>query len=415
MGVDVWMGIKTQITGKEFPERRPVSRRRERLMVLAAVLLILLLTAPISYQRIYGGGWSDFPEHVHYAKLILAGQLADLPSHVPSHPVYHLLLVGLHLLTFRRVGMFALAFLLQVLIQFLSAGIIYAWLGGTDRAGGEWKRFLLVVALLYAAPLMLFAFWDGLFYLGYIGLATYHNPTIHLLRPVALLSFLVSIRIFSHPRNSSRFVAASAGLLILSALVKPNYLLCLLPALVLLAVLRWWKKLPVDWRLLSFGYLVPGVLILLLQYGVTYLYPAGEPGAVLFSPLTAVRTYSGYLPWKFMLSILFPLVVLATNFRRALRYNPLLLAWLGFLASLPQMYLLAETGVRALHGNFLWGAQIMSFILFVASAVFLWREQPQPAPSSGNTRNRIAWLALGLHVIAGAVHYVNQMTAISYY
>ena len=57
---------------------------------------------------------------------------------------------------------------------------------------------------------MVFVFWDKLFYLGYIGLATYHNPTIRLLQPVALLSFFCAVRVFTPLSNSWKVVLSSA-------------------------------------------------------------------------------------------------------------------------------------------------------------------------------------------------------------
>ena len=222
---------------------------------------------------------------------------------------------------------------------------------------------------------MVFVFWDKLFYLGYIGLATYHNPTIRLLQPVALLSFLLAVRVFTSFSNSWKVVLSSAFLVIFSALIKPNYLLCILPALGLMVVI-WlvWKK-PVDWRLLIAGFSGARHFDPVGSAIANLYLPGNDASSIIFDPLGVMSGYSGYLLPKFFLSILFPLVVLIFNFRRVVRDNTLMLAWVGFLASVLQMYLLAELGSRFADGNFLWGAQIMSFILFVASARFLWREK----------------------------------------
>ena len=161
---------------------------------------------------------------------------------------------------------------------------------------------------------MVFVFWDKLFYLGYIGLATYHNPTIHLLQPVALLSFLLAVRVLTSFCSSWKVVLSSTLLIIFSALIKPNYLLCILPALGLMVVIRLlWNK-PVDWRLLIAGFLAPGTLILLVQLFLTYYLPGNDASSIIFDPLAVMRGYSGYLLPKFFLSILFPLAVLNLQF-----------------------------------------------------------------------------------------------------
>ena len=126
-----------------------------------------------------------------------------------------------------------------------------------------------------------------------------------------------------------------------------------------------------------------------------------------------MRGYSGYLLPKFFLSILFPLAVLLFNFRRVVRDNTLMLAWAGFLASVPQMYLLAESGDRFVQGNFLWGAQIMALILFVASARFLWRERLATGKLPERERT-VVLIIYAAHFLAGIAYFVSLMILAGY-
>lgn len=380
-------------------------------MILAMAVVTILITVPIYAHRIYSGV-SDFPSHIQYARLILGRLYQQVPIHILAHPAYQLLLIGIYWLTFQKVGMFAIAVLIQVAVQTLTVLIIYWWFG-RDKQNRDWLRAIWAVSLTLVAPLMVFAFWDRLFYLGYIGVATYHNPTIRLLQPVALLSFLCAVRVFTPPPHSWKVVLSSALLVILSALIKPNFLVCLLPALGLMVVIRViWKK-PVAWRLLVAGFMLPGVLILSIQLLLTYYLPGNDPSSILFDPLGVMSGYSGYLLPKFFLSILFPLAVLIFNFRRVVRDNTMMLAWVGFLASVPQMYLLAESGDRFIQGNFLWGAQIMALILFVTSARFLWREKPAAEKFPG--WERVVVLSIyAAHFLAGIAYYVSLMILAGY-
>jgi len=380
-------------------------------VILAMAGVTILITIPIYAHRIYSAD-SDFPSHIQYAKLILGRLYQQVPIHILAHPAYQLLLIAVYLLAFHKAGMFAIAVLVQVVVQILTVLIIYFWFG-RDKQNRNWLRAIWAVSLILVAPVMVFVFWDKLFYLGYIGLATYHNPTIHLLQPVALLGFLCAVRVFTTQSNTWKVVLSSILLVILSALIKPNYLLCILPALGLMAVVRLiWKK-PVDWRLLIAGFLVPGTLILLVQLLLTYYLPGNDTSSILFNPLGVMNGYSGYLLPKFFLSILFPLVVLIFNFRRVVRDKPLMLAWVGFLVSVPQMYLLAESGSRFIQGNFLWGAQIMSLILFVASARFIWREELVPKKSPGWEKTVIL-IIYAAHFLAGIAYYVSLMILTGY-
>jgi hypothetical protein len=385
--------------------------KQDTWVVLVMAVATILITAPIYFHRIYAGA-SDFPSHIQYAKLILGRLYQQVPIHILAHPAYQLLLIVVYSLAFQKAGMYAIAVLVQVAVQTLTVLIIYRWFG-RDRRNRNWLRAIWAVSLTLVAPLMVFVFWDKLFYLGYVGLATYHNPTIRLLQPVALLSFLCAVRVFTPSSNSWKVVLVSALLVIFSALIKPNYLVSLLPALGLMAAIRLvWKK-PLDWRLLIVGFLLPGALILSVQLLLTYYLPGNDTSSILFSPLGVMSGYSGYLLPKFFLSILFPLAVLLFNFRRVVRDNTLMLAWLGFLASVPQMYLLAESGDRFIQGNFLWGAQIMALILFVASARFLWREQLVTEEFS--LKGKIVALAIyAAHLLAGIAYYASLMVLAGY-
>jgi len=380
-------------------------------IILAMILVTILITLPVYVHRIYFA-ISDFPKHIQPAKLILDQQYQQVSAAFLSHPAYQFLLIGIHLLTFRKVGMYAIAVLVQVAVQSLTVLIIYFWFG-RGKHNGNWLRAIWAVSLTLVAPLMVFVFLDKLFYLGYIGLATYHNPTIHLLKPVALLSFLLAVRVFTPFPNSWKVVLSSALLVILSALIKPNYLLCILPALGLMVVIHLICKKPVDWRLLIAGFLVPGPLILVVQLVLTYYLPGNDASSIIFNPLGVMSGYSGYLLPKFLLSILFPLAVLIFNFRQVVRDNTLRLAWVGFMASVLQMYLLAESGSRFADGNFLWGAQIMSLILFVASARFLWQEKLATGNFPG--WQRIVILSIyAAHFLAGLAYYVSLMILAGY-
>jgi hypothetical protein len=380
--------------------------KQDSWVILAMAVVTILITGPVYAHRIYSGV-SDFPSHIQYAKLIQGQLYQQVPIHILAHPAYQLLLIVVYLLAFQKAGMYAIAVLIQVVVQTLTVLIIYWWFG-RSKQNRNWLRAIWAVSLTLVAPLMVFAFWDKLFYLGYIGLATYHNPTIRLLQPVALLSFLCSLRVFTSYSNSWKFILLSALLVILSALIKPNYLLCVLPALGLMVLIRLiWKK-PVDWRMLIAGFLVPGVLILLVQLLLTYYLPGNENNSIVFSPLGVMNGYSSHLLPKFFLSILFPLAVLIFNFRRAIRDNTLMLAWAGFFAGVLQMYFLAESGSRFGNGNFLWGAQIMLFILFVASARFLWRERLATGKLPERERT-VVLIIYAAHFLAGIAYFVSLM------
>jgi hypothetical protein len=390
---------------------KSLSQYQQELFVIPAIILVtILITGPIYFHRIYSSSSiNDFLLHIHFTKLILVGQYQQVPYLNLSHPVYQLLLIGLSFFTLHKVGFFALAVIVQIVVQIFIVLIIYFWFGNSaGLKNGKWFRALWAVLLTLVSPIMLFVFWDRLFYLGYIGLATYHNPTIQLLKPVALISLIFAVRVFTFVQNSWKVILSSATLVVLSALIKPNYIMCILPALGLLSVLYVvWKK-PLDWRLFLGGFLIPGILILAIQYALTYYFPSTDNNSIIFSPLGVMSSISSNLMMKLILSILFPFSVLIFNFQQIIRDKTMLLAWLGFLVSLVQTYFLAEGGNRFGNGNFLWGSQIMLFILFVVSARYLWRIKIG-SRSFSNPEKAIELGIFSLHVLAGVAYYVSLM------
>jgi hypothetical protein len=347
-----------------------------------------------------------------YTRFLIRGNIDQIPVYTLAHPGLQVLLAGLYFLSLHKGPLgFLLTFILTS-SQVLAAAIIYIWLGSAVKRHWDTGRAFIAGTLTLVAPVMLFVFRDKLYYFGYIALANYHNPTIVFLRPFALLGFLMGVRAFTGINNSWKLILVSSILVMTSALIKPNYLLCILPALFVLAV--WWRLLhkAVDYRYLVFGFLIPSILVLGFQWWFAYFSPAGEPIRIIISPLGVESAYSGYLLPKFFLSILFPLSILICDFRK-LRDNPiLLLALIGFMVAVFQVYFLAESGNRFYDGNFRWGAQVMLFIWFVVSARELFNRL-----FDGNKCNRGKIVLSGIylsHLAAGIVYYVYCFLSSSY-
>jgi hypothetical protein len=381
--------------------------KQDRWPILGMVFVTVLIALPVYMQRIYSFyGIDDYAEHIRYARLILLQEYHQVPASIFAHPLYQILLIGLYCLSCFKVSLCGIAVFIQVASQVFTSGTIYGLLGRGEKNNWNWCRAGLAVTLGMVAPVMVFAIWDKSFYAGYIGMATYHNPTTQLLKPVALASFVFALRVFSPGRSSWKMVLLSALLTILSALIKPSYLLCILPGMGLVAGAYLIRHRPIDWRLMLVGFLIPGVLILISQYCIVYCLPNNDNASVIWMPFAVMRGYSRNPLGKYLLSIVFPLVVLIVEFRRVRQDVTLQLAWAGFLVSILPMYLLAESGSRFHHGNFLWGAQIMLLILFVATVRYLWRERL--AGGVLPLVKRVSFVTVyAAHFIAGIAYYVN--------
>jgi len=369
-----------------------------------------LLSAPIYYHRIAVPVDTDYGSHVAFAQQILD---PDLGKGVPlSHPILQYILIGLHLGSGRLLGLYASLMVLQVLVQVFTALIIYFWIGPAEQNHWDWLRAGAAISLTFVAPIMLLAFRDGLFYYGYIGLANYHNPTIHLLKPFALLSLIFASRAVSNETSRWGTIGMAAALMVLATWIKPNYSLAILPALGLVVGIRLLQRMRLDWKMLAFGFYLPGVAILLIQWLIDFQDIQSGTG-IIFAPFTIEGSYSGFLAIKFLLSTFMPLLVLVIARRRLLQDPDLLVASAGFIVGAAQFYLLAESGDRMYHANFRWSGQIMLFLLFVVTVRWYLRQRVQLKAKHFLEKILVYGMYLA-HLIAGVVYYIYCMVSIHY-
>lgn len=277
----------------------------------------------------------------------------------------------------------------------------------------------LAMGLLLVAPLPLLAPLDGHQYLGYIGINVLHNPTILLLKPFALLLFtFATTRIVEAAAINRSRLTVCIMVTIACALTKPSYIIVLLPTLAIAICVPAIRKSLANPIFILCGILIPGALILAWQYWITYsaqqmsgVY-AGK-SSIIFAPLVVMSYFSSWLLIKFLLSIAFPLAVVAGHFRQVLADGRLCFAWLAFVIGSAYTYFLAESGPRMLQGNFTWSGQIALFILFVTSLEFLYEQQRHNVRN--NRSHKFVFTLCStffvLHILSGVAFYAAEFIA----
>ena len=384
---------------------------KDRTLILL-VIVTILINAPIYYYRIRFPVDSDFSSHLLFTRYLIGGHFDQLSFALLAHPGLQISIAGLYFLSLHKISLFILLAGILTASQVLTAITIYIWLGSAVNKHWDTGRAILAGSLTIVAPVMLLIFRDNLYYFGYIALANYHNPTIILLRPFALISFLLGVRAFTGIINSRKLILGSGILVVISAFIKPNYLLCILPALLILTV--WWKfqHKVVDFRYLVFGFLLPSILVLGVQWWIAYLSPDSNASHIIFSLAGVESAYSRYLLPKFLLSVLFPASVLVCSYKKYKDNPDLLLGLIGFIVGASQVYFLAESGNRFYDGNFRWGAQVMLFLWFVVSTKELLYKL-----FDGNKFHLKKIVLSGIylsHVAAGIAYYVYCFLSTTY-
>jgi len=355
-------------------------------LVVGLMLLVLPVFTFESTER-WDQGW-----HIDYAA---QWYFTGRPPEIIPHVGYHLLLMNLKNLL-PGLAFRDLAILVMLSVYACTGFMTYRYLlaGGWGTSNARrWRAAGLSAALHLVAPVMLLTLLDQNTYFGYIAAHIYHNPTSILLKPLGLALFLLSAYGLTHARSPLWMMPLTFLISVAGAMVKPNYALCLIPAVVLLLLIRLARRQPVDSLLIFLGFVVPTAITLAIQLEVM----TADRGDIVFAPLQSLTFYGETLPGlalKLPLSLLFPLAVTASTWRSSKNDPAFQMAWLTLGFGLVQYYLFNETK-HVGAGNFWWGAQLALFILFIVSARIAWR-----APL-GEKRRRWLWIVLGVHVACG--------------
>ena len=331
--------------------------------VVCAIAFIAVVTRMLSVP--------DFKDHVEFAQ-----RLAETGAMLP-HFGYHAVVIVVQVLT--PVDWVAAAGIVTLGGIAACAAVVAWWLRGALNASAP---VLLVAAALVPVavcvlqpvlPLYPTRYDPWLF--GYFPPNQWHSPTTLFSKPFVLLLVGLGPAVVwpAHGTRAGRKdMLASAALVVLSVLVKPNFIMAFLPALSALAVLHWRRT---DWRWFGLSFAVPAVAVLGWQYYVAYTLNT-EGAGVILAPLHVIRLHVSAglatLGWRLAASVLFPLAAVAC-FPSVRADRRVQLGWATFLVGAAIGYLLAE-GDRAAAGNFLWSGQLAAFALFAASTVAVLRD-----------------------------------------
>lgn len=375
------------------------------------IILSILLFVPTSYSHAYtrsADSLSDFYQHMKWAMSLQKHGAGSIPAFALAHSGWEWLLVFLNSvlgISFNFAGFIAALF-----FSVLSVFILFLWywpvLSKTNRP--VWKILVILLGVSIAAPLSLLWPFDKLLYLGYIGITTYHSPTMLFLKPFAVLQFIYAYHCFGniYPLKGRQIIFA-AIVSLLSTFAKPSLAICVLPALSIVSVYWLLQKRYVNIPALIFGIGLPTLFVLVWQFFVVYL--VNDADGIQFVPFGVMRAFSGYLGLKFFLSIVFPLAVLLLYFKQAMKDTRMILGWLIFLFGLLFTYFFAENS-RFMEGNFAWSSEIALVLLFMVSTLFC-LEVFQKSKIQKWTLS-VLWSS---HVIFGIVYYVYCVFNQPYY
>lgn len=297
---------------------------------------------------------SDLPAHIlaglsskgsYSLMYIILGFLWRFP--------YHSCLISLFLITLTLLSIYFTFVLLRNLLPKVKNENLYA---------------AALVCNMYM-PIFL-PFFNDYRYMGMPSFVLYHNSTYIAMRPFAILSILVFIKLrekYALEKINFEEWLVFAFLMFVTTWFKPNFMFGFAPCMLIIMIVDFIKghgKNVLNY--IIFGSTVfPSVFLMLWQQKQLFNEDAGA--GLGFSFFLVWGSYARHPLISIIQALAFPLVVLAFNYKDLLKDKVLRFGWLFTILNLSIFAFINENGSRKLHGNMGWGALFAVGVLFIIS------------------------------------------------
>jgi hypothetical protein len=358
----------------------------------------LLIYFPIYYCENYLHSNNDFAYHLYFSKMIFLNP-QEIPIPVYIHAGWQWVVLLAHTILQHSWNFSSLTVTLCCVL--VTSLIIFLRL---KKYVQPIVAGLLAIGIQMIGPIA-FLFPIDHTFSGYVWPNVFHNPTILLLKPLAILQFFYAVETIGKGYSKWRTIIVAAIVSAIAVYVKPNFVICILPAVFIIAIVNFFQRKQVDWKMLIIGLSLPSIVILGWQFIMTYVN-SSDNSSIRFLPFVVMNSQSNYLLPKFFSSLVFPILVTFGFWKDAKKSIFMQLSWLAFFFGALLTYFFAETGLRLYHGNFIWSGEISIFVLFLGCILFLaehWNNMDRPA---------LKWFILAsgfLHVYTGTAYYFSQL------
>jgi hypothetical protein len=378
-------------------------------------ILVGVLTALLFVLAAKQDVFRDHFQHANFAEL-LAHKVES-----PPHFVYHLLVILVNTVTsfsFLNSGFVVIG--LSVFFTFL---FLMEYLQLSAPTTYRAPLAVLCLALFFLHPIPLLYWRDKHLYYGYMAPNIFHNPTVILLKPLALLHFMMFTHLIKESSYKLKNVILLGLLTGVSILAKPSYMMTLLPAAVLIwlfSLIRNKRFSNEATKLITLGLVLPTVALIGWQFFRTF-GPQGadvtrwNKGKLVFSPLELFSYYSSTISFipKVLGSLAFPLSIVFFHLKTAKRSFDFQLALVNMLVAAVFNYCLVDKGGCFLCGDFGWSSQIALFLLNCVSLKIFFQSIDFSTDGFTDTRAKLAiaipMALFTLHFISGAFWYSSNL------
>ncbi len=371
-----------------------------RIINIILLLIIFVLCSHMFCDMIDRKMTSDFADHIDNA---LAGDTYSLMG---------FLIFWSCKLTGSEYSVGYITALLAVLTVVVCAYFIKEILKLMDIETDMDRMILLSSGTIFICKLCI-PDWSGFYFFESFSTQPWHNSTYILMRLFAMATILFFFRIEKDylSKISRKDLIIFTILIFLTNFAKPNFIIAFAPIMLMILIrdfiqTRGKSFLPAF----LFGLCVlAGCVILLFQSSVLYSDSADTSVSISLANVTLAlsenRKYFFNIPFNLFFPLLTVLIVLDnrdvfSSFDLAMYRQ----SWMMLLLSMLEALFIREVGFRETHGNFRWGQQYFSYLIFVMSLIMIIKiAKKRPEKEKQVTVANYTYL---LHVIFGIAYFM---------
>lgn len=298
--------------------------------------------------------------------------LNDLPAHISA---------GMSNSSLYSLTLYILGFLWKLTYNRIMVSIFLTLL----TLLSIWATFKLLKYLLpkiscvslYAAALvcnmympLFLPFFNDYRYLGLPSFVLYHNSTYIAMRPFALFSILIFLKLrdqYFLEKIKFREWIIFSFLMFITTWFKPNFIFGFAPSMLIIMIIdfvRGHGKKILNY--IIFGSTIfPSIIFLLWQQ--SQLFNESPEGSLGFSVFKVWGCYARHPIIATVQAIAFPLVILVFNYKDLIKDKTYGFGWIFAVVNICIYAFIHENGWRQIHGNLGWCANFGCGVLFIIS------------------------------------------------
>jgi len=313
------------------------------------LLLLFMIAYLLFYMQTVGLIASDTGLHIQRMQ-----QYFDGIYYIP-HPLWHIGTYYLSHLLGVDYGIAASIF--TAFLVTLYAMIIYKIAQSLDENKEDYAKWFLITLISLTIGPMFIVSLNSRIYMGPGSPSIWHNVTLLMVKPLALLSVYYTIRFFTS--NQLYYSVLAAIVTIVSIFAKPNFIIIFLPALVVYILL----KRSFEKRKLLFALIVILFSVVSLAYQFTHEFGKGNDSSIIFDFLGVWSIYTPSVTVSVLMALGLPFLITLFNYQSVKKNEYIKFSWLMVLFAFILFACFAEGGERYSDGNFSWSWHLsLSFI-----------------------------------------------------